>query len=175
MTAIAKAAVQISLVFAFGASAFGAEYYQYASGQADNVLDLVKTSKVLRYKLIENTPYCRKTPGLYGYVQYPDPVRYGAAGTYGICSRRIIQEGSQSQFNRVVFHESVHAAQGCHPRAWLLGIPQASIPQDLKAWVRQSPLYQGNNEESNKAEYEAYYLEDFPDRVTSEVRAQCHR
>lgn len=170
-----KKVAYICLIIACAGAAIGADYYPYTSNQADNMLNLVKGSRAIRFRVIENSPYCRKTAGVYGYVEYPDPVTYGAVSAYGICSRRIIQEGNQSQFDRVIFHESVHASQACHPRQWLLGIPLSTIPRDLKKWVRTNSLYQGNTEESNKSEYEAYYLEDYPGKVAYYVKAHCYR
>jgi len=175
MRYVLRKLAQISLFIACAGAALGAEYYPFTSNQADNMLELIRRSSALRFRIVENSSYCRKTAGLGGYVRYPEPVTYGATATFGICSRRLIQEGNQSQFDRIIYHESVHAAQGCHPREWLLGIPQSSIPRDLKAWVRNDSLYQGNTEESNKAEYEAYYLEDSPGKVAYYVKAHCHR
>ena len=127
---------------------------------------LIENASAVQWKILENTPYCKKTGDLYGYVPFPD-FTYGMTNIFVICTHRILSEGNEDQFDRIIFHEAVHASQFCHRTDWVLGIPESQIPNRIKSFVRNLQLYAQNSEEANKNEYEAYYLEDYPQQVDS--------
>ena len=149
-------------------------FYPYTSNLADETTVLIENARAVQWEILENTPYCKKTGDLYGYVPFPD-FSYGMTNIFVICTHRILSEGNEDQFDRIIFHEAVHASQFCHRTDWVLGIPGSQIPNRIKSFVRNLELYAQNSEEANKIEYEAYYLEDYPQQVNSYLIEHCHR
>ena len=164
----------LAILFPVPALSSQYSFYPYTSKLADQTIKLLEQSTATKWKILENTPYCKKNREVFGYVPFSD-FTYGMQNIVGICTFRIISEDSKDGIDRVIFHEAVHASQFCHPSDWVLGIPASHIPDSIKSWVQNGSLYSNNTEESNQSEYEAYYLEDYPEEVNSYLVQNCHR
>ena len=163
-----KAAIVI-LVSTQSANAFSLAFQNYTTQIGRKIVATVSN----KYRVLENTPYCRNGDGILGYVSFNKP------RTFGICTQRIVLgslangQSAKPMINETVYHEGVHAAQGCHPKYWVLGLRDDQIRMSNDLWQHINEVTSGLDPRSRRMEIEAYFLEDKPQRVLEYVRRYC--
>ena len=123
--------------------------------------ELIGKVMMKNYKVVENSAYCRNKE-IFGGVDGP---------RFVICTNNIKNTISpvKHYVNETVYHEAVHVAQSC--KKGPLKIADATLNQyklndvarSVKADKRAHQVY----------EFEAYYLEDKPERVLQYVNKYC--
>ena len=147
----------ITLINPFDAKAL--DFYRYLSVENEKTLEFVR----MIYYVIEDTPQCKRDESLLGYVL---PMQ----DLYVICTKRIVRSSitnidASNLINETVTHENVHALQLCTPND-ILGY---SIPEHIVEKVSKIDGYRDLDKDSLQMEYEAFYLELFPEVVMKEA------
>jgi hypothetical protein len=141
------------------------EFFLYLSPQGQQLVrDLISA----KFHIHENIGLCRNKD-TFGYADLPNK--------FVICTKNIKNSGFDPNhyIEETVNHEAVHAAQICKKdKTMTLGIPKKDMHlpwnkiQDVKNSVKIV-----KNQNIFHREYEAYYLEDKPEKVRYYVRKFC--
>lgn len=138
------------------------EFILYLSHSGKDIYNML--SKKIHFK--ENAPICRKHK-IYGWFE-------PSSKTMIFCTARIKSQSNLDYYvEETLLHESAHVAQYCkgHGKVVPLGLKTNYLSsrriQDLKTSVSSF----GN--EVRKVETEAYWLEDKPSEVKTQILKYC--
>jgi hypothetical protein len=140
------------------------EFLLYLTPIGKNIMnDLAKA----RFDIRENVGLCSKS-NIFGYTDKPKK--------FIICTKNIRNSGYDFgfQLNMTVYHEAIHATQDCKGGKNLIGIPKSKMPLPFnKIQDIQNSMSASGNYSAMMREYEAYYLEDKPEKVLHYVEKFC--
>lgn len=138
------------------------QFLYYLSANAINLVSMMKT---LNYRVLENAAICRDVE-VYGAL-------ISSEKKFVVCTKNMLARGAgNSKFDETVYHESVHVVHACIGGP--IGIPKAKMklnPYSQEVLEYYRPHMTDKNEYTE--EYEAYWLEDKPQLVTSYLKKHC--
>lgn len=127
--------------------------------------DIMNSLAKARFTIRENVGLC-SNKNVFGYTDAPKK--------FVVCTKNIKNGGwdLRHYVNETVYHEATHAAQNC--KGSIFGIPKdkMSLPSNKLQDVKNSVGI--NRDYSTKmSEYEAYWMEDKPEKVKYVVQKYC--
>ena len=138
------------------------EFLLYLSPDGRELLHNIVSAK---FNVYENIEYCQTKP-IYGYVSYPSK-------KFVICTNNIRNKSSDIRYDvtKTLTHESVHAIHICRNQN-AINISNKFQLSEEKYYRLQRSLNMANTISYQK-EYEAYLLEDHPEKVIDYVKKFC--
>lgn len=138
------------------------EFLLYLTPEAKEILNKIYK---IQYSVKENIEFCRKDKNLFGYAE--------PSKKFVICTNNIKNSGYDTKFyiNETIYHEAVHVAQMCN-KGKPFGISLSDMPlppnklKDIRNSVKASSA-------SFRIEYEAYWMEDKPEKVKYVMQKYC--
>lgn len=141
------------------------EFLLYLSPMSHEIYQMISH----KVRVVENTPVCREHP-IFGWYNVSNQ-------TMTFCTQNIKNYGDVEYYvNETLLHESAHIAQSCKSADGYsrpFGIPEFDMKLTPRRIEDVNSAVKLNGEGVRQSEYEAFWMEDKPDKVKYVVQKYC--